>query len=194
MAVKVTVTPISGISAIPGDTAPVGDPTWLPSIYNAVAMEFTVKFEYEGEAGAPPEGGGEAPPADFAPILSVEATVAPEVEGIVFTKVGTDTINVKGTPVNVFKDEVFRFLFDDKSERNLSPTNTEDWKTIVKWAKPSKNEETVVYSFIVEHDENPAAVVPIEAGTDTVALSQNIAWKFDPSLAYFQDLIKRGKV
>jgi len=193
MTVRVTVTSISGISSISGDTTPAGDSSWLPSIYNAVAMEFNVKFEFEGEPGAAPEG-GEAPPAEFAPILSVEATVTPEVEGIVFTKVGTDTINVKGTPVNVFKDEVFRFLFDDKSERNLPPTNTEDWKTIVKWAKPSKNEETVVYSFIVEHDENPTAVVPIEAGTDTVTLSQNIAWKFDPSLAYFQDLITKGKV
>jgi hypothetical protein len=157
-------------------------------------MEFTVAFVYEGEAGEPSEGGGEAPPADTAPILSVEVSVSPEVEGITFTKVGTDTIKVKGTPVNVFTDEIFRFLFPDKSERNLAPTNTENWDTIVKWAPPGLKEKTVAYSFAVKYDDNPAAVVPIVGDTVTATLSQNIAWLFDPSLAYFKDLVKKGKL
>jgi hypothetical protein len=183
MPVKVTVSPISGISPIPGDNAPVGDPAWLPSIYNAVAVEFDIVFSYE-----------ETPP-DTAPILSVNLTsINPAVEGLTFTKVGTDTIKVKGTAVNVFTDEVFRFLFDDKSERNLAPTNTEDWDTIVKWAAPGTKEKTVLYNFVVKYDDNPAAAVPIVGDTATAILSQNVAWLFDPSLAYFQDLLKRGKV
>lgn len=182
MPVKVTVNSISGISAIPGDTAPVGDPAWLPSIYNAVAVEFDIVFTYE-----------ETP--DTAPILSVNLTsISPAVEGLTFTKVGTDTVKVKGTPVNVFTDEVFRFLFDDKSERNLAPTNTEDWKTIVKWAPPGLKEKTVAYNFSVKYDDNPAATVPIVGDTVTATLSQNVAWLFTPSLAYFQDLVKKGKV
>ena len=182
MPVKVTVNPISGISAIPGDTAPVGDPAWLPSLYNAVAIEFDIVFSYEEDP-------------DTAPILSVNLTsINPAVEGLIFTKVGTDTIKVKGTPVNVFPDEIFRFLFDDKSERNLAPTNTEDWKTIVKWAPPGLKEKTVAYNFTVKYDDNPAAAVPIVGDTATATLSQNIAWLFDPSLAYFKDLVKRGKV
>ena len=182
MPVKVTVTSISGISTIPGDTAPEGDPAWLPSVYNAVAVEFDIKFEYLEDP-------------DTAPILSVNlASISPAVEGLTFTKVGTDTIKVKGTPVNVFPDEIFRFLFDDKSERDLAPTNTEDWKTIIKWAPPGLKEKTVAYNFAVKYDDNPAATVPIVGDTVTATLSQNIAWLFDPSLAYFQDLVKRGKV
>jgi hypothetical protein len=182
MPVKVTVTEISGISAIPGDTAPVGDPAWLPSIYNAVAVEFNIKFEYLEDP-------------DTAPILSVNVTsISPAVEGLAFTKVGTDTIKVKGAAVNVFPDEIFRFLFPDKSERNLAPTNTEDWDTIVKWAAPGSNDKLVTYNFSVKYDDNPAATVPIIGDTVTTSLSQIVSWKFDPSLAYFQDLIKRGKV
>jgi hypothetical protein len=182
MPVKVTVTEISGISTIPGDSAPEGDPAWLPSLYNAVAMEFDIKFEYLEDP-------------DTAPILSVNLTsISPAVEGITFTKVGTDTIKVKGTPVNVFTDEIFRFLFPDKSERDLAPTNTEDWKTIIKWAPPGLKEKTVLYNFAVKYDDNPAATVPIVGDTVTSTLSQNVAWLFDPSLAYFQDLVKRGKV
>ena len=182
MPVKVTVTSISGISTIPGDTAPEGDPAWLPSVYNAVAVEFDIKFEYLEDP-------------DTAPILSVNlASISPAVEGLTFTKVGTDTIKVKGTPVNVFPDEIFRFLFDDKSERDLAPTNTEDWKTIIKWAPPGLKEKTVPYNFAVKYDDNPAATVPIVGDTVTATLSQNVAWLFDPSLAYFQDLVKRGKV
>ena len=182
MPVKVTVTSISGISTIPGDTAPEGDPAWLPSVYNAVAVEFDIKFEYLEDP-------------DTAPILSVNpASISPAVEGLTFTKVGTDTIKVKGTPVNVFPDEIFRFLFDDKSERDLAPTNTEDWKTIIKWAPPGLKEKTVAYNFAVKYDDNPAATVPIVGDTVTATLSQNVAWLFDPSLAYFQDLVKRGKV
>jgi hypothetical protein len=182
MPVKVTVTPISGISAIPGDTAPEGDPTWLPSLYNAVAMEFDIVFSYKEDA-------------DTAPILSVKFnSISPAVEGLTFTTVGTDTIKVKGTPVNVFPDEIFRFLFPDKSERNLAPTNTENWDTIVKWAAPGTKEKTVVYNFSVKYDDNPAAAVPIVGDTVTATLSQNVAWLFDPSLAYFKDLIKKGKL
>jgi len=182
MPVKVTVTPISGISAIPGDTAPEGDPAWLPSLYNAVAMEFDIVFSYKEDA-------------DTAPILSVKFnSISPAVEGLTFTTVGTDTIKVKGTPVNVFPDEIFRFLFPDKSERNLAPTNTENWDTIVKWAAPGTKEKTVVYNFSVKYDDNPAAAVPIVGNTVTATLSQNIAWLFDPSLAYFKDLIKKGKL
>jgi hypothetical protein len=182
MPVKVTVNSISGISAIPGDTAPVGDPAWLPSLYNAVAMEFNIVFSYEEDP-------------DTAPILSVNlASISPAVEGVTFTKVGTNTIKVKGTPVNVFPDEIFRFLFPDKSERNLAPTNTESWDTIVKWAAPGTKEKTVAYSFAVKYDDNPAATVPIVGDTVTVTLSQNVAWLFNPSLVYFQDLIKKGKL
>ena len=182
MPVKVTVTKINGISTIPGDSAPVDDPAWLPSVYNAVAIEFDIKFEYLEDP-------------DTAPILSVNLdSISPAVEGITFTKVGTDTIKVKGTPVNVFTDEIFRFLFNDKSERDLAPTNTEDWKTIIKWAPPGLKEKTVLYNFAVKYDDNPAATVPIVGDTVTATLSQNVAWLFDPSLAYFQDLVKRGKV
>jgi hypothetical protein len=46
MPVKVTVIPVSGISPIPGDTAPAGDPAWLPSIFNAVPIEFNIVFSY----------------------------------------------------------------------------------------------------------------------------------------------------
>jgi hypothetical protein len=181
MPVKVTVTPVSGISPIPGDTAPVGDPAWLPSIFNAVPVEFNIVFSYEEDP-------------DTAPILSVDLTsISPAVEGLAFTKVGTDTIKVKGTAVNVFTDEIFRFLFADKSERNLPPTNTEDWETIVKWAAPGSNDKQVTYNFSVKYDDNPAATVPIVGDTVTTSLSQIVSWKFDPSLAYFQDLIKRGK-
>jgi hypothetical protein len=182
MPVEVTVTEISGISAIPGDSAPVGDPAWLPSIYNAVDIEFDIVFSYVEDP-------------DTAPILSVNLdSISPAVEGLTFTKVGTDTIKVKGKAVNVFPDEIFRFLFPDKSERNLAPTNTENWDTIVKWAAPGTKEKTVSYNFTVKYDDNPAATIPIVGATTTATLSQNVVWKFDPSLAYFKDLIKKGKL
>jgi hypothetical protein len=44
MSVKVTVTPIISILDIPGDTAPIGDPLWLPSVFNGVEIEFDLKF------------------------------------------------------------------------------------------------------------------------------------------------------
>ena len=182
MPVKVTVTKISGISDIPGDTAPIDDPAWFPSVYNAVAIEFDIKFSYLEDA-------------DIAPILSVKlSSISPAVEGLTFTNVGTDTIKVKGTPVNVFSDEIFRFLFADKSERNLAPTNTENWDTIIKWAPPGAKEKTVAYNFAVKYDDNPAAAIPIVGATVTATISQNIAWLYDPSLAYFKDLVKKGKV
>ncbi len=181
MPVEVTAIPISGITPIPGDTAPVGDPSWLPSIFNAVPIEFNIVFSYLEDP-------------DTAPIISVKLdSISPAVEGLTFTSVGNDTINVKGTAVNVFTDEIFRFLFADKSERNLPPTNTEDWETIVKWAAPGVKDKQVTYNFTVKYDDNPAAAVPIVGDTVTASLSQIVSWKFDPSLAYFQDLIKKGK-
>lgn len=178
-----TASPISGVpGSIPGDDIPVGEtvPTYLPSIYNAQDMEFDIVFSYEVEE-------------DTAPILEVTLKTAPTAEGITITSKSADTINVKGKPVNIFTDEIFRFLFPDKSEKNLPPTNTEDWDTIVKWQKPSKNVETITYEFTVKYDENPAAATPIEAGETTASIKQNVWWKYEPSLAYFNDLLKKGK-
>lgn len=183
MPVIMTASPIKGVpGSVPGDTAPVGEAvaTFLPSILNAEEVEFDIVFTYKEDE-------------DDAPILEVKIDTAPAVEGLTFTVKGTDTVNVKGKPVNVFKDEVFRFLFADGTEKNLSPTNTEDWDTIVKWAKPSKNLETVTYSFTVKYDENPTAVVPIVGDTVKASIQQNIFWKYEPSLAYFNDLLKKGK-
>jgi len=93
-----------------------------------------------------------------------------------------------------FQMRSFVFLFDDQTERNLAPTNTEDWITIVKWAAPSAKEKTVTYNFTVKYDDNPTATIPIVGNTVTLSLSQNVAWQFDPSLAYFRDLVNRGSV
>ena len=133
-------------------------------------------------------------PADTAPILSVTVNGGLGVEGLTATAKGKDTINIKGTPANVFTDEVFRFLFSDKSERNLPSTNTEDWLTIVKWAAPGLKEKHVTYKFTVKYDANPAAAVPIVAGQVDVEIGQFIYWLFDPSLAAFKELVKKGKL
>lgn len=183
MPVVMTCTPVKGVpTSIPGDTAPQGElvPTYLPSIFNAVEVEFDIKFEYQ-------EG------TVTCEVTQVVIDSAPDIEGLVFTVKGADTVSVKGTPVNVFKDEIFRFLFADGTEKNLPPTNTEDWDTIIKWAPPSKQLETVEYKFTVDYSGDITALPPIEDGSASASISQNIFWKYEPSLDHFNLLLLKGK-
>jgi hypothetical protein len=102
----------------------------------------------------------------------------------------TDTLLVKGKPDNVFRDEIFKFVFSDKTEKILPPTNTEDWTAIIKWAKPSVDEKTINYDITISYLETETDAI---VQTEPINIKQFIYWKFDPSLAKFQELVKKGK-
>lgn len=182
MPLSATVTFISPISDIPGDETPLPeiDPAWFPAIWIATEVEFNITFAYSQDE-------------IVFPILSCQlSSITPTIEGITTYAIGADTIKVKGTPINIFKDEIFRFVFKDKTEKNLSPTNTEDWLAIVGWGPPSSNMQSVNWQFSAVYSDPIAPGIP--AGSATFNSSQYIAWDYVPSLNYFTTLVSKGKV
>jgi hypothetical protein len=170
-------------SGIVGDQYPDVGTTpgsgYIPSALSGAEVDFDVKFEYSDGT-------------DTAPVLSIIVPTNLGVSGITVTKKGADTINIKGTPVNIFTDEVFRFVFPDLTEKNLPPDNTEPWKSIIKWAPPSSREKLATYNFIAKYDDNPAAAVPIVGATEPAPIKQFFYWRYEPSLAYFKALVAKG--
>ena len=126
-------------------------------------------------------------------MLSVTIPSNLGVSGITATSISADTVRIQGTPVNIFTDEIFRFVFPDRTEKNLPPDTTEPYESIVKWSPPSSREKLVTYNFIAKYDDNPAATTPIVGATEPVPVNQFFYWRYEPSLALFKSLVAKGK-
>lgn len=188
MAIKISVTantPFEFPSDIINDSFPPPDEESeagadIPSIYANTDINFDITFSYEVIVESEP------PQIITAPIIEIELLEELPLDGAVFTVVSSDTINISGRSTGLFIDEIFRFLFADKSEKDLLPDNTEDWLSIIKWQKPSKIEELISYKLRVHYGAN-LPIIP--AGIADIDLTQFAYWNFEPSLAVFKDLV-----
>lgn len=182
---KFTVTPLIPLpSGIQGDQYPdVGilpGSGYIPSALQGAPVDFTVKFEYTDGV-------------DTAPVSLIIIPSNLGVDGVTATTAGPDTVRIQGTPVNIFTDEIFRFVFPDRTEKNLPPNNTEPYDSIIKWAPPSSREQLATYNFTAKYDDNPAAATPIVGATEPVEMKQYFYWRYEPSLEYFKALVAKGK-
>lgn len=174
-------------SPTPPDEEPGQPGANIESIYANSAINFNIVFNYKETVGE-----GDESIVVTAPVVKVELIGNLPFEGGVITVVSNDTVNISGRSTGIFTDEVFRFLFNDKSEKNLLPDNTEPWLSIIKWDKPSQIEKLLSYKFNIEYDEGGDALNPISAGEEEVTLTQFAYWDFVPSLAVFVQLVEES--
>jgi hypothetical protein len=195
MSVKISVAavaPFTFPTNIVNDAYPPTDPEAGPgadieSIFANSDIDFDITFTYEETVEE-----GEESTTITAPVLSVELVGDLPVDGGEFTVVSADTIKISGRSTGIFTDEIFRFLFNDKSEKNLLPDNDEPWLTIIKWDKPAQTEKLLNYTFKVTYDDGGDVQNPIPAGDTEVALTQFAYWNFVPSLEVFGSLVEEG--
>lgn len=159
----------------------------IPSIYANSDINFNITFIYEETVGQ-----GEESIVVTAPVIKVELMGDLPIAGGAFTVVSDDTINISGRSTGIFNDEIFRFLFNDKSEQNLMPDNKEPWLSIIKWNKPSQTEKLVSYNFKVVYNEGGDALNLIPAGETEISLTQFAYWNFNPSLNVFGQLVNES--
>jgi hypothetical protein len=197
MSVKISVAevaPFTFPTNIVNDAYPPTDPEAGPgadieSIYANSNIDFDITFTYEESSGE-----DETAITVTAPVLSVELVGDLPFDGGEFTVVSADTIKISGRSTGIFTDEIFRFLFKDKSTQDLLPDNDEPWLTIIKWDKPSQTEKLLNYTFKVTYDDGGDIQNPIPAGDAEVVLTQYVYWDFDPSLDVFKQLVSEGGV
>lgn len=156
----------------------------IPSVYANLDIDFNIVFSYTESSGE-----GEETVSVSAPILEVKPIGDSPFEGADIEIVDNETIRVVGRTTGFFTDEIFRFLFDDKTELNLTPDNTEDWLAIVKWAAPANIEETATYTFEITYDNASGNGVSIVGDTITASFTQFVYWDFNPSLNIFGQLV-----
>lgn len=192
MSVKISVAaaaPFTFPTGIVNDSYPSTDPEEPPnadiqSIYANSDINFNIIFTYEETVEE-----GEETTVITAPVIEVELEGDLPFDGGVLTVVSDDTINISGRSTGIFTDEIFRFLFNDKSEQNLLPDNEEPWLSVIKWDKPSQTEKLLNYKFKVVYDDGGDALNPIPAGEAEVSLTQFAYWDFNPSLNVFGQLV-----
>jgi hypothetical protein len=160
----------------------------IPSIYANADIDFNIVFSYS-ESSSAGEGEEAETVSVSAPILEVKLVGELPFEGAEIEIVDNETVKIKGRSTGLFTDEIFRFLFDDKSELNLTPDNTENWIAIVKWAAPAGIEETATYTFEVTYDDASEGEITIVGDTVTVEIKQFVYWDFNPSLNAFGQLV-----
>lgn len=113
---------------------------------------------------------------------------------LTFTVVDDTTIRVQGT-VSGMPGEYYRFLMRDRTLAELSPVNTEDWVTIVKWNPPPKPwEKSGVFTFEINYDFTDAnTMIPVVDQTATFEVTQYSYWNYVPGLAAFRQLVTQGE-
>lgn len=156
----------------------------IPSVYANLDIDFNIVFSYTETSGE-----GEEAVSVSAPILEVKPMGDSPFKGADIEIVDNETVRIVGRSTGFFTDEIFRFLFDDKTELNLTPDNTENWLAIVKWAAPGKIEELATYSFRVSYGSASGAGVIIQPGSIVVSFTQFVYWDFNPSLNIFGQLV-----
>jgi hypothetical protein len=152
----------------------------IPSIYANLDIDFNLVFSYTETSGE-----GEGLVTVSAPILEIKVVGDSPFEGAGIEIVDTDTVRVTGRSTGLFTDEIFRFLFANEDEIDLTPDNTENWLAIIKWAAPGNIEETATYTFEITYGN----AVGIQGDTVTASFTQFVYWDFNPSLNIFGQLV-----
>lgn len=192
MAISISVTanaPFQFPSNIINDSFPPldeesGPGADIPSIFANTDIDFSLKFSYTISSEE-----NESVTTLSAPIIEVKLDGDSPFEGADIEIVDNETVRVIGRASGLFRDEIFRFLFADKTEQNLTPDNTEDWIAIVKWGAPGNIEEVANYNFEIEYDSAVGNGLSIQGGKIIVNFTQFVYWNFDPSLNAFKQLI-----
>jgi hypothetical protein len=85
--------------------------------------------------------------------------------------------------------EIFQFVMQDGSVRNLPINNKEDWAAVVRWAPPPSKEKLLSYTFTV-------VTSSIEFGptTSVITIPQYVYWAWQPSLATFKNFVSIGEL
>lgn len=159
----------------------------IQSIYANSDINFNITFSFEKTIID-----GEDTITITAPITKVELVDNLPFTGGLFSSPSKDTVTISGRSTGIFTDEIFRFLFNDQSEKNLLPDNNEPWLSIIGWNKPSQTEKLLSYKFKVFNAAGGSIINPIPAGNTEITLTQFSYWDFNPSLNIFGQLINES--
>lgn len=158
----------------------------IPSVYANLDIDFNITFSYTESTGE-----GEEAVSVSAPILEVTPISLP-FEGVNIEVVDNKTVKIVGRSTGFFTDEIFRFLFDDKTELDLTPDNDKDWIAIIKWAAPENIEELATYTFEITYGAASGSGITISPGSVVASFTQFVYWDFNPSLDVFGQLVEES--
>lgn len=165
------------ISPIPGDRQNEEITEFIfPSCYGGASISFDVQFSYE-------ESGSSYPVTNIFPPDNIAQY------NIEISSLSTDTVRISGSIANLFNGETWDFLMRDNTVQQLSPVNTQDWVTIVKWKSPTTVYQDLNYNFGFEYE-----ITPGNTASTTASIVQAVFWSYNNSLNLFQNLLSQGEV
>lgn len=107
--------------------------------------------------------------------------------GFIVTQDDESSFTVSGVWKSAFSDEIFRFLMPDlKTIKDLPRDTKEEFAALIRWQPPPVKVKSMQHSFtvFVEEEEEDAEYT----------ISQDVHWKYEPSLVAFQQLLARGTI
>jgi hypothetical protein len=111
------------------------------------------------------------------------------IDGIRVTQKSSDTLNITGSPSNVFVDAYYEFIMKDRSIKRLPANTTEDFLSIVRWSPPStKLLEDVPYKIKLKYKVLPDTTI----NEETLTILQDVYWDRATSTASFRKFVARG--
>lgn len=170
------------ISSIGSTTIPVmEDPDPIPSQY---AGKFVSTYENTGiftgtirvfDDTATPE----AQTLQQISLVNYSSTV----EGFSATQLDATTIQITGTPTNVFPGGMYKFLMSNRSilQSSIIP---EEYAALVAWTPPNNK------VMITTHTINIA--IPLMNQSITATITQEVYWKYQFAISQFREVLSRG--
>lgn len=110
------------------------------------------------------------------------------VEGFDIVQENATTIRISGTAKNAFKDSYFKFLTLNDTIEILSASTTE-YKALIEWKIPDKKIMTAFHNVTL----NITTAQPGYGNSmETITISQEVSWRWQPALQEFQRVISGG--
>lgn len=190
-----------GFPSIPGDAYSPSEEFEIKSCYQDTDFYVDFKFFYREGYGVP-EGGGDPTGYEYKPITAVLITPPPDISGYWKETIADDSegfvVRLHGLPFDAFKDELWRFILDDrKTVVALDPnTPSSEWLSVVEWRQPNPKMIQVSFNFRVMFDTTYQSVEDIENSErfdtiefEDITYTQRIYWNYTPSLNHLKNNI-----
>jgi hypothetical protein len=110
--------------------------------------------------------------------------------GFSATQTSNKIVTISGMTQQVFLDAYYQFVMPDGSIEILPANTTKEFAALIKWSPPATKSTTVTHSLTLLIKADPILGTP--QSQQTFSLQQTVYWKYQQSLANFQNLLSRG--
>lgn len=152
----------------------------LPSIYAGDQFSIDLIFTHQYRA---------TPTLEIGPSTSVAVVSKPEAETV--TILGANSVRISSNNSNVFTDEYFQFLDNNKFLVMIPPT-IDEYYSLIRYKMPNPTFKNVTRTLRLVFPANVPSGLP--GFTEDVIITQSVHWRYQTAVSDVTRLVSSGAV